>query len=195
MTVIGLIRHGLTDWNAEIRIQGHTDIPLNSQGRSQAERLAERMKHEEWDYIYSSDLGRARETAEQIGKLKQLEVSTDPRLREMYCGQIEGTTLAERVAKWGDNWSQLDLGMETNQAIAARGVDFVQEIREKHPNARVLIVSHGGLLARTIKNLIPHVDTSEHLNNTSVTKLVYDKDQWECQLFNCIAHLSAESEV
>ena len=120
MTVIGLIRHGLTDWNTEMRIQGHTDIPLNSHGRKQAELLAERMKNEDWDYIYTSDLGRARETAEHIGTLKQIEVSTDPRLREMYCGQIEGTTMAERIAKWGENWSQLDLGMESNQAIAAR---------------------------------------------------------------------------
>lgn len=195
MTVIGLIRHGLTDWNTEMRIQGHTDIPLNSHGRKQAELLAERMKNEDWDYIYTSDLGRARETAEHIGTLKQIEVSTDKRLREMYCGQIEGTTMAERIAKWGENWSQLDLGMESNQAIAARGVNFVQEVLEKHPDQRILIVSHGGLLARTLKDLVPHVDTSAHLNNTSVTKLVYDKNQWECQLYNCVAHLPTELDV
>src|SRR4051794_22337782 len=109
MTVVGLIRHGVTDWNRERRIQGHTNIPLNADGRKQAELLANRMVDEEWDVIYASDLGRAQETAACIGHVKQLEVQTDPRLREMYCGEIEGTTQEERVAKWGEDWSTLDL--------------------------------------------------------------------------------------
>lgn len=189
MTVIGLIRHGVTDWNTERRIQGHTNIPLNAAGRKQAELLAHRMVDEEWDVIYASDLGRAQETAAYIGQVKQLEVQTDPRLREMYCGEIEGTTQEERVAKWGEDWSQLDLGRETYQAIAARGVSFIQEVIAKHPNQKVLIVSHGGLLSLTLKDLITHEDIEEHLHNTSVTKLRHMDNRWECLLYNCIAHL------
>lgn len=189
MTVIGLVRHGLTDWNTERRIQGQTDIPLNEIGRKQAELLSQRMKDEEWDYIYASDLGRARETAACIGHVKQMEVSTDERLREMFCGEIEGTTLEERVAKWGEDWSQLDLGVETHQQIAARGVSFIQEVIERHPNQKVLIVSHGALLSLTLMDLIPHEDIEEHLDNTSVTKIRHAESRWECLQYNCIAHL------
>lgn len=189
MTVIGLIRHGLTDWNTERRIQGQTDVPLNELGRKQAELLSQRMKDEHWDYIYASDLGRARETAACIGNVKQMEVNTDQRLREMFCGEIEGTTLEERVAKWGEDWSQLDLGVETHQQIAARGVSFIQEVIERHPNQKVLIVSHGALLSLTLMDLIPHEDIEEHLHNTSVTTIRHTENRWECLQYNCIAHL------
>ncbi|OCT14483.1 phosphoglycerate kinase [Paenibacillus pectinilyticus] len=192
MTVIGLIRHGVTDWNTERRIQGHTDIPLNADGRQQAELLSKRMQNEEWDYIYASDLGRARETAAYIGHVKGIEVKTDPRLREMFCGLIEGTTLEERVAKWGEDWSEQDLGMETHPDIAARGVKFIQDVVAWHPNQNILIVSHGGLLSHTLMQLIPHEDIEDHLHNTSVTKIVHQQNQWACLLYNCTAHLRTE---
>lgn len=73
MTLIGLIRHGVTDWNYEYRAQGQVDIPLNDEGRRQAELLSKRMENEEWDYIYSSDLSRALETAEIIGRIRMLK--------------------------------------------------------------------------------------------------------------------------
>lgn len=123
MTIIGLIRHGVTDWNREYRAQGHADIPLNSEGRRQAELLANRMQNEEWDYIYSSDLSRALETAETIGRMKNIEVKIDKRLREMNCGLIEGTTEQDRVDKWGYGWARLDLGIESNEDIISRGME------------------------------------------------------------------------
>ncbi|KRE59665.1 histidine phosphatase family protein [Paenibacillus sp. Soil750] len=189
MTVIGLIRHGLTDWNTERRIQGQTDVPLNEFGRKQAELLSQRMKDEDWDFIYASDLGRALETATFIGNVKQMEVKTDQRLREMFCGQIEGTTVEERVAKWGEDWDQLDLGVETHQQIAARGVSFIQDVIERHPNQKVLIVSHGALLSLTLMDLIPHEDIAEHIHNTSVTTIRHNENRWEYIQYNCIAHL------
>ncbi|MDR6549847.1 histidine phosphatase family protein [Paenibacillus qinlingensis] len=189
MTVVGLIRHGLTDWNTEKRVQGQTDIPLNAFGRKQAELLSHRMKDEDWDYIYASDLGRAHETASYIANVKQMEVTTDQRLREMFCGQIEGTTLEERVAKWGEDWSQLDLGVETHQQIAARGVSFIQDVIERHPNQKVLIVSHGALLSLTLMDLIPHENIEAHIHNTSVTTLQHINSRWECLKYNCISHL------
>lgn len=189
MTLIGFVRHGVTDWNYEYRAQGHTDIPLNDEGRRQAELLAKRMENEEWDYIYSSDLSRALETAQMIGRIKNIEVKTDPRLREMNGGLIEGTTEQERVNKWGYGWSKLDLGIEPNDEIVARGMKCIMDICERHPDRKVLIISHAALIGRTLKKLIPHVDTEVHLDNTSVTILNKSQVRWDCALYNCTIHL------
>lgn len=194
MTMIGLIRHGVTDWNYEFRAQGQTDIPLNDEGLRQAELLSRRMKNEEWDYIYSSDLTRALDTARAIGRVKDIEVKTDQRLREMNCGLIEGTTEQDRVGKWGYAWSKLDLGIESTDSIITRGMDCITEISEKHPDQKILIVSHGALLGLTLKKLIPHIDTEEHLENTSLTILNKIDNRWDCQLYNCIQHLNPNIE-
>ncbi|WP_198661612.1 histidine phosphatase family protein [Lewinella sp. IMCC34183] len=97
MTRIGFVRHGITDWNLDKRVQGHTDIPLNEKGKLQAKALAGRLTNEDWDLIYSSDLSRAKETAGTIAEAKGVPVKLDHRLREMDCGAVEGTTAAERV--------------------------------------------------------------------------------------------------
>lgn len=190
MTVIGLVRHGVTDWNAQMRAQGHTDIPLNEEGRRQAERLGVRMSGEVWDYVYSSDLGRAMETARSAAGSGAMEVATDVRLREVFLGEIEGTTEAERVTRWGDNWRDLDLGEESRDAVAERGVQAINEIADRHPGKRVLIVSHGGLIGLAFKRLIPHFETAEFIRNTSVTVVrLTEEGRWECDLFNCTKHL------
>lgn len=189
MSMIGLVRHGVTDWNYEHRAQGQADIPLNEEGRRQAELLSKRMKNEDWDYIYSSDLSRALETAETIGKLKNIEVITDQRLREMNCGLIEGTTEQDRVNRWGYGWSRLDLGIEQREEVATRGMNCITDISERHPGKKVLIVSHGALIGLTLKRLIPHYDTEEPLHNTSVTILNKNCSEWDCQLYNCIQHI------
>ncbi|KQY83281.1 phosphoglycerate kinase [Paenibacillus sp. Root52] len=189
MTVFGLIRHGVTDWNYEFRAQGHTDIPLNAEGRRQAELLARRMENEEWDVIYSSDLSRALETAEMVGKLKNIEVRTDLRLREMNGGLIEGTTEQERVNRWGYSWSKLDLGIEPQADVIARGVDCLADLAQRHPNQKILIVSHGAILGLTLKKLIRHVDTAENLHNTSVSIINKEQVRWNCERYNCISHL------
>ncbi|MBX6395401.1 MAG: histidine phosphatase family protein, partial [Alicyclobacillaceae bacterium] len=88
--VICLVRHGETVWNREQRLQGHQDIPLTDKGREQARAVARRLSTEPWDLVYSSDLSRARETAEIIAKHCGVRVVTDPRLRERFYGRFEG---------------------------------------------------------------------------------------------------------
>lgn len=190
MTVIGLVRHGVTDWNAQMRAQGHSDIPLNEEGRRQAERLGLRLSGETWDCVYSSDLGRAVETARKAVERHRLEVMLEVRLREVYLGEIEGSTEQERIGKWGDNWRELDLGEESREAVAERGMRAINEIADRHPGQRVLIVSHGGLLGLSMKRLLPHVDTSAFLRNTSLSLVRRTEDgRWECDLYNCTKHL------
>lgn len=188
MTQIGFIRHGITDWNTEKRAQGQTDIPLNETGRKQAHALANRLKHEQWDVMYSSDLSRAAETANIVAQALGLTVHTDKRLREMSCGLLEGTTVEERIEKWGADWNQLQLGVESDDAIAQRGLSFIEYINQRYANQKILIVSHGAYVGKTLKKLIPHVDTEEHLHNTSLTILHFKNNNWDCSLYNCVKH-------
>lgn len=191
MTVIGLVRHGITDWNLQWRAQGHTDIPLNEEGRRQAERLARRMVDESWDAVYSSDLIRALETARKAIEGRGIEVQTDIRLREVNLGQIEGTTEEDRVSKWGTDWKKLDLGAEPRESVADRGVQALEEIAALHPGKRILVVSHGGLIGQTIRRLVPvATDTASFIGNTSVTLVrKTGEGKWECELYNCTKHL------
>lgn len=191
MTIIGFVRHGITDWNIEHRTQGITDVPLNETGRSQAHALARRLASERWDVIYSSDLSRAKETAEITAQALGLDVLTDARLRERNYGEAETTTLEERIARWGEDWHIPPEGLEPEDEVVSRLISFLNDILQKHdPDSRILIFSHGELIFRTLKRLIPHVDMSEFLHNTSLTKLVYHDGKWDCELFNCAKHLS-----
>jgi 2,3-bisphosphoglycerate-dependent phosphoglycerate mutase len=188
---VGFIRHGITDWNIERRAQGQSDIPLNDIGRSQAHALASRLKNElaEWDLIYSSDLSRAKETADIIARMLGLTVAVDTRLRERHCGLLEGTTAAERIERWGEQWESLSFGGEDDEEAGDRGVNFMKELVVLHPGKSVLVVSHGALIRLTLERLLPDLAMDEHLHNTSVTILTNSGTSWECPLYNCAKHI------
>ncbi|SEQ15004.1 histidine phosphatase family protein [Piscibacillus halophilus] len=190
MTVIGIVRHGITDWNLAKRAQGSSDIPLNEKGIQDAEKLANRLKDEKWGVLYSSDLRRAHQTAEIIATELEIPVITDERIREAYGGKIEGTTKAERIERWGENWFEKDLGIESNQSVVRRGMEFLNEVSEKHPDEPVLIVSHGSFIRQLLNELVVELEKKYHLGNTSITKLRRHESHWELELFNCTKHLN-----
>lgn len=194
MTTIGLVRHGITEWNVLGIAQGSSNIPLNKTGKEQAIALSERLAAEEqWDLIVASDLERAKETAEIIGAKLGLPISHfDARLREMNGGQIEGTTEDERLVKWGADWRSLDLGMETRESIAERATAALQDIVRDYPGKRVLVVSHGGLIGLTLKSLLPEQFKKTLLDNTSITILENLEGAWQCPLYNCTRHLEGK---
>src|SRR5699024_2298907 len=125
---IGYNRHGQSTWNKERRVQGHMDIPLSDDGVKQAHQLANRIKDEMWDLVYASDLKRAKKTAEIIAKKSNLPLYLDHRLRERHWGEIEGTTREERADIFGDNWRELDLGMEPVEDMVERGRACLHEV-------------------------------------------------------------------
>ncbi|WP_243522018.1 histidine phosphatase family protein [Bacillus pseudomycoides] len=190
MTTLGIIRHGSTHWNKEGRAQGNSNIPLDQDGFSDAYKLAKRLATENWDLIYSSDLLRAKQTAEAIGKsIENIEIHLEPRLREVSGGQIEGTTEEERISKWGSNWRELNLGIESADSVKARVIPFIEEITYKHPNKNILIVSHGSFIRHLLKELVPHLSMIESPKNTSITKIRKFENGWDSELYNCTVHL------
>lgn len=194
MTTIGFIRHGVTAWNEEGRSQGNTDIPLNEEGIQMAIHIAKRLKHEQWDVIYTSPLLRAKKTAEMIAKRKQpIELCLDNRLRETGGGQAEGTTLAERIEQWGTSWREMDLGAEAEAEVVHRGMAFIEEIKMKHKGEKVLVVSHGSFIRTLLGELTGDVEIKKSkVGNTSLTIVKLEETRNHCELFNCTAHLDAE---
>ncbi|MBC8079710.1 MAG: histidine phosphatase family protein [Gorillibacterium sp.] len=191
MTTFGFIRHGMTDWNRERRAQGQTDVPLNEEGIRQAKQLAARLAKEDWDYLYSSDLARAKLTAEYIAKARSREVDGyDLRLREKTHGRLDGTTLEDRIKLWGEGWADLDHNEESKESVIARSLDFLQEMSSKHPNKKVLLVSHGAWIARTLEYLLQETELP-HLENTSISIMEKGMDYWNCQLIACTKHLDS----
>ena len=142
MTTLLLARHGETDWNRELRIQGSSDIELNELGRRQAQLLAQELTDVELDAIYASDLSRARATAAAVAAAHGLEVRLDPRLRERSFGSWEGLT-REDIAEFPPGARH---DGESDEAVRERMLAAVAEIAAAHPGEQVLIVSHGGAL-------------------------------------------------
>jgi broad specificity phosphatase PhoE len=142
VTTLLLARHGETDWNRELRIQGSSDIELSDLGRQQARFLAQELTDVDLDAIYSSDLSRARATAEAVAATHALEVKLDPRLRERSFGSWEGLTR--------DDIDRFPPGShhdgESDDEVRERVLAAVHEIAAAHPGEQVLVVSHGGAL-------------------------------------------------
>lgn len=150
MTTILLARHGESDWNRARRWQGHADRPLTDLGREQAQELADRLADIELDAVYSSDLVRARETAEIVAGRHGLPVRQVPALREVDVGSWSGLTRAEAEQRFPDAYRRWVAGGEgwddgeTYEQLSARTVDAVKVIAAEHPRERVLVVAHGG---------------------------------------------------
>jgi probable phosphoglycerate mutase len=145
-----LVRHGETRWNAEDRLQGQQDVPLNETGIQQADRIARALVDESLDVIYTSDLSRAAETAARIAAPHGLAPVPDARLRQSSKGHWEGLTwgeIAEQfpadLERWQRDQTYLPPGGETTAHYLARLRDFFDDVAQAHPNQTVVAVSHG----------------------------------------------------
>ena len=155
-TTLCLIRHGETSWNAEKRLQGHTDIPLNATGMLQARQMAQALKDIKltFDILYSSDLKRAADTANAVIELFGVDAVVDSELRERHFGALQGLSISEAPLKRPDIWQahitrnlEHDLeGGESIQQFALRVQNALDKIQARHTGKTVLIVSHGGTL-------------------------------------------------
>lgn len=155
MTELLLIRHGETDWNRELRWQGQTDVPLNPSGLEQARALAESLRGTRVDAIFTSDLERARQTADAIAAVTCARVHEDGRLREIGLGTWEGMSFDEIRARDGEALDRFRAdpiggrapGGESVPEVRQRVADSLRAILRAFPEGRVAIVSHGLALA------------------------------------------------
>jgi len=189
-TRLWLVRHGQTDWNFEGRIQGHTPTELNATGRRQAMELAVAFARKRFAAVYASDLPRAMQTAAPIAAELGLGIISTPLLRERDLGPYEGLLEPQAVALRrssgagagrGDlaDWTGVP-GVETDAAVWERADRIFREIIAAHEECDVLVVTHGGILARTIYKTLGIPDSQERrfsLANGMVAVVEY-RDGW-----------------
>ena len=140
------LRHGQTDWNIEHRLQGRTDIPLNSVGIEEARSASAILKQYAFDAVYCSPLIRARQTLSYAYPTDG--AIYDDRLAEWCFGELEGTSpdRALFLSRWCCGQAPIE-GMEQIEDLLKRVSDFYDEVCRRYPDGRVLVVSHGGVSA------------------------------------------------
>lgn len=154
LTTFYIVRHGETSWNKEGRIQGHSDIPLSDIGEEQARNLGVKFKDLHFDLAFSSDLIRAKKTAELISLEKKLVVQTTETIRERAFGIHEGKykdalkTFDEYMEKLSDEEKYIYTkdGVESDESLATRCITFLRETAVTHPGKTILVVAHGGVM-------------------------------------------------
>lgn len=207
-TRIIAIRHGETAWNADTRIQGHIDIPLNDTGRWQAARLAQALVAEPIHAIYSSDLARAFETARAISQqhpeLAGRPPQQMPALRERSFGMLQGKTWAEIDTHWPDlalRWRQRDIdfapeGGETLVQLQQRVREAVHSIAAHHVGEQIVLVAHGGVLD-ALYRLATGQDLQSprtwQLGNTAINRLLWTPESLTLVGWADTRHLEADT--
>lgn len=155
LTTFYLVRHGETEYNVKKIIQGHSDSPLTDKGIEEAKHVAKKLKGVKFDYVFSSDLLRAKRTAEIIALEHKLAVETNKLLRERTYGPLEGKSNF-LFKEWDDSLKKLTKeernsyrfadGAETNEEVVTRILTFLREIAIRYPGKKIIVVSHGGII-------------------------------------------------
>ena len=178
-----LVRHGETAWNRATRIQGHTDIPLSPLGIAQAEKLAQALAEEPLAAIYSSDLSRARQTAEVVAASHGLGIHFDPALRERAFGRFEGLSwqeidegYPEDAARWRRRDPDFAVGGgESLTVFSARCLGAARRAAAAHPGQTIALVAHGGVLDclyRAATRVALDAPRSWQLGNATINRLL-----------------------
>lgn len=204
-TNILLIRHGETAWNAERRLQGHTDIALNGAGRRQADAVARALADETVAAVISSDLQRARDTAQAIAAQRGLPVQTDSGLRERCYGAFEGMLYAEIAQRYPAEYAEwqarnIDALLpggermgETYRQFYARAVDGIVRQAQAYPGQSIVIVAHGGVLEcayRAARGMALDSPRDFEIKNAGINRFVCADGKLSLAAWGEVAHLA-----
>ncbi len=183
-----IFRHGQTDWNAEGRFQGHIDVPLNDTGREQAAGLIPQLSGRGVRGIISSDLSRARETAQIVAAGLGVPVFTDHGLREAHLGRAQGLTTEEIAAQFGEKllsrWRSGDVtdadvaypDGESGKHVVERSVGAIERFLDAHTDWECLAVStHGGVIRRLMQKILPPESPAVRIPNCVVYEIHFDR--------------------
>ena len=202
MTLLYLIRHGRSTWNAEGRVQGQADAPLDDTGREQAQKLAQKLRDIDFDAFYSSPLSRASETAKIVAEPHDLPIAFDERLMERSFGNWTGKLGAEIDKEMKkplhSNWRlEGPPGGESRIQIVNRAMSVFNEIIAARTDQTIAVVSHGGLLSAYLAHVIGlPLETSVYIHffNTAVARIRFQNGQIHIISINDNSHLDMNNQ-
>lgn len=200
LTRMCFVRHGETDWNIELRLQGQIDLALNANGEQQASAVGRSFLGQQADALYSSDLLRARQTAHPIGEALGLVLIPLPALRERHFGRCEGMTLEEIALRYPDDAQAIAShdpdyalpGGESRRQHQVRILDCVDRMARDNAGQTIIVVTHGGVLDvvyRRVHNLQLNAPRDYPIPNAGINWIVIDGKRWLSERWGDTAHL------
>lgn len=198
------IRHGETEWNVGTRLQGQMDVPLNARGQQQARRVGQALQHDAPQVLVSSDLSRARQTAEAVAAATGLPLQLDAGLRERHFGIWQGHTYQEVEAGWpeqSERWRRREPdfgpeGGETLQQFFDRVVASATRLARAHAGQTLVLVAHGGVLDclyRAASRIALNAPRTWELPNTGVNRLLWTGEGFTLVGWGDVHHLDDEA--
>ena len=198
------IRHGETEWNVGTRLQGQMDVPLNARGQQQARRVGQALQHDAPQVLVSSDLSRARQTAEAVAAATGLPLQLDAGLRERHFGIWQGHTYQEVEAGWPEQsarWRRREPdfgpeGGETLQQFFNRVVASATRLARAHAGQTLVLVAHGGVLDclyRAASRIALNAPRTWELPNTGVNRLLWTGEGFTLVGWGDVHHLDDEA--
>lgn len=177
---------------------GQSDPALAPEGRKQAQKIADRLAHEQIDAIYVTNLRRTAETAAPLAERLGLTPQVEPELREIYLGEWEGVAFRKYVSEGHPTAVRMFLeqrwdvipGAESNATFGARVRSGLQRIVAAHPGERVVVVVHGGVIGQAM-GLVTNSSAFGFIgaDNASISQIVAMPEPWVLRRYNDTAHL------
>ena len=199
-TRLCIVRHGETAWNAEHRVQGQLDIPLNGVGLRQAEAVGKVLGAERFDVIYSSDLSRALQTAQPTASALGMKIISDRDLRERHYGIFERQTYAEVKLKHAAEYARFaardpEFGFVSGESLkdfSTRSIAVVSRLAQRHEGQNVLVFTHGGVLDELYRHIngVPASAARDFgIPNCGLNRVEFALSRWQIQAWADVAHL------
>jgi len=196
------IRHGETEWNALGREQGQLDSPLTARGLKQAEAIAGRLRRLSFSALYSSDLGRALNTAEIAARATGAAIEVDAGLRERHTGIFQGLTKEQMAAQYpteysayrSDPYAYQVPGGESGQQRTERSVRLMNALADRHADETIVVITHGGFLIgffEHVLDLSPGNAWRFKRQNAAFNVFVRSDGAWSLETWNDTSHLDA----
>lgn len=200
-TQIIIVRHGETEWNIRGIRQGYLDSPLTTKGLAQAKALAQRLVREKFTALYSSDLGRALQTAQEVAKVTGHEIVTDARLRERHLGIFQGLNAEEINAKHPEERRLMRSqgpgyvipGGESMVQQVARNIECLNELAKRHQGEQVLVVTHGGVVSGFFRHTLEialEAPRRFEFVNAGINVFAHEDGNWMLLTWGDVSHLA-----
>lgn len=196
-----IVRHGQTEWNIKGIRQGHFDSKLTDAGIVQAKALAQRLAREKFTALYSSDLGRAVQTARAIADSTGHQIVTDARLRERHLGIFQGLNGVEIEDRYPEERRLLRTlgpdyvipGGESMRQQVERNVSYLNELARKHAGETFVVVTHGGVVSGFFRHTLAiplEAPRRFEFVNAGLNVFTHEAENWMLLTWGDVSHLA-----